>query len=392
MLHELKRLLASFGRTRTLPNPIQTGLAVITVALLVAQFIVAKSIQGDTLGRVDAIVAREMLDGKIPAMSVAIGLNGEIQYEKAFGKADIENDIVATPQTLFRTGSVAKAMTSIAAMRLVEQGKLDLDAPIQNYCPAFPRKNWTITSRELLSHLSGIRHYSDHEIENAHHYASLSDAFVIFANDPLLFEPGTKFGYTTYGYTVLGCVLEGVTKESFPELMQQSVFAPAHMKNTFVDDIFTILPHRARGYSKRDQAVINAGPMDSSYKIPGGGFVSTAEDLVNLGDALLAGTIIKPSTVKLMWTAQKLRDGKEADWGLGWQVTRFDGQGIATHEGGQQGAACNITIYPDRKLVIVIMTNQDEAEPVQIDRKISAVLLKDYFGVEAPSRDPARER
>ena len=191
------------------------------------------------------------------------------------GKADLENNVSATPETLFRTGSIAKPMTAVAAMRLVEDGKLDLDAPIQKYCPAFPQEPWTITAQEVLGHISGVRHYKEGEMDNTHHYLKLSDGFAIFANDPLLFEPETNYQYSTYGFSVIGCALEGAAGRSYLEIMQQLVFAPAHMTHTFPDDVFEIVPHRARGYSKRTAQVINAGLMDSSYKIPGGGYVST---------------------------------------------------------------------------------------------------------------------
>lgn len=160
-------------------------------------------------------------------------------------------------------------------MRLVEDGKLDLDAPIQRYCPAFPQKPWTITAREVLGHISGIRHYKEGEMDNTHHYLKLSDGFAVFAKDPLLFEPETNYQYSTYGFSVIGCALEGAAGRSYPEIMQQVVFAPAHMTHTFPDDVFEIVPHRARGYAKRNAPVINAGLIDSSYKIPGGGYVST---------------------------------------------------------------------------------------------------------------------
>jgi serine beta-lactamase-like protein LACTB, mitochondrial len=316
-------------------------------------------------------------------------VNGQIQYQKAFGKADLENNVPATIESLFRTGSIAKPMTDVAAMRLVEDGKLDLDAPIQKYCPAFPEKRWTVTARQVLGHISGIRHYKEGEMDNTHHYSKLSDGFSIFANDPLLFEPGTQYEYSTYGFSVIGCALEGASGRSYPEIMQQIVFVPAHMTHTLPDDVSGIVPHRARGYSKRDTQVINAGLMDSSYKIPGGGYVSTPGDLVTLADALLDGTLVRPGTLKLMWTSLKLRDGKDTGYGLGWGVGKFEGEDIAGHSGGQQGASTSLTIFPERKVAVAVMINMDTADATQVDHEISAVLLKDLFGVEANSKDKA---
>ena len=243
---------------------LRNGLRLLVVVVLIVLPIAAQTLPSETANRVDEIVAKAITEQQLPAISVAIALNGQIQYQKAFGKADLENNVSATPETLFRTGSIAKPMTAVAAMRLVEDGKLDLDAPIQKYCPAFPQEPWTITAQEVLGHISGVRHYKEGEMDNTHHYLKLSDGFAIFANDPLLFEPETNYQYSTYGFSVIGCALEGAAGRSYPEIMQQLVFAPAHMTHTFPDDVFEIVPHRARGYSKRTAQVINAGLMDSS--------------------------------------------------------------------------------------------------------------------------------
>ncbi len=361
----------------------------LAIVVLFTGLVDAQSIPPTTATHIDEIVAQAAREQQIPAVSVAIALNGQIQYQKAFGKADLENDVAATSETLFRTGSIAKPITAVAVMRLVEEGKLDLDAPIQKYCPAFPQKPWTITTREVLGHISGIRHYKEGEMDNTHHYAKLADGLAIFANDPLLFEPGTNYQYSTYGYSVIGCALEGVTGRSYPEVMQQEVFGPAHMTHTLVDDVFEIVPHRTRGYSTRNGKTINAGLMDSSYKIPGGGYVCTPGDLATLADALLAGTLVKPGTLKLMWTSQKLRDGKDTGYGMGWGVGQFEGENTVGHSGGQQGTSTSLTVYPQRKMVVAVMINLDVGDATDIDRKISAALLNDVFGVKPDSKAAA---
>ncbi|MGA9353007.1 MAG: serine hydrolase domain-containing protein [Terriglobales bacterium] len=371
---------------------LRTASRLFAIVIFIARLTAAQTISTETATRIDALVARTMADQHIPALSVAVAVNGQIQYQKAFGKADLENDIAAAPETLFRTGSIAKSMTAVAALRLVDEGKLDLDAPVQKYCPAFPKKQRTITTRQLLGHLSGIRHYNEGEIDNTHHYAKLSDGFAIFANDRLLFEPGTGYHYTTYGFSVIGCALEGATGKSYPDVMQQEVFVPAHMTHTFVDNVFTIVPRRARGYSLRNGQVINAGLMDSSYKIPGGGYVSTPGDLVTLADDLLAGTLLQPGTLKLMWTSQKLRDGTSTGYGLGWGLGKFENEEVAGHSGAQQGTSTSLTIYPARKLAVAVMMNMDGLDAAHIDHEIGALLLKDLFGVEpVPEAQPKRQ-
>src|SRR3954466_7432426 len=241
----------------------------------------------DPTAGVDAAVREFQAKTQAPAITVAVAVDGKITYSKAFGMADVENDVKATPETLIRTGSIAKPISAAAALTLVDAGKLDLDAPVQKYCPAFPQKQWTITTRQVLGHVSGIRHYRGDDFASTKHYASMTDSLAMFANDPLLFEPGTKYQYSTYGYTLLGCVVEGASGEKFVDYTAKHVLAPAGMTNTILDDVFAIVPHRARGYSKEKGKVFNTGLMDSSYKIPGGGYVSTAEDLVRFELAML---------------------------------------------------------------------------------------------------------
>ena len=298
----------------------------------------------DIATTVDRIVTAAMRAQQIPAMSVAVAREDHIVYSHAFGSANIENGVPASPETLMRTASIAKPISAAAAMTLVDAGKLDLDAPVQKYCPPFPLKQWPITTRELLSHTSGIRHYKGEEVDSTRHYKWMSDGFAIFANDPPLFEPGTAFSYSTYGYTVVGCVIEGASGEKFADYVAEHVLQPAGMTHKFVDDVFELVPHRARGYSKIDGKVKNAGLMDSSYKIPGGGYVTNSEDLVRFAQALINGRVVKPETLRQMWTPARIAGtGKPSTYGLGFGVLTIEGETYVAHSGGQQGTSTYLT-------------------------------------------------
>jgi len=328
--------------------------------------------------QIDEIVEKTRSVQKLPAVSIAIEVGGHVIYKKAYGFADLENELHATPETLIRTGSIAKPMTAVGAMKLVEQGKLDLDAPVQKYCPAFPPKKWPVTTRQLLGHLSGIRAYEGKESLSTIHYTSTADGMIFFKSDPLLFQPGEKFAYTTYGYTVIGCVMEGASGEKFEEYMATHVFGPAGMTHTFVDD-FHIIPHRARGYEKDEAGnVINAGPMDSSYKVPGGGYVSTAEDLVKFGAAVSEHKLLKPATTTTMWTSLRTTDGKETHYGLGWGLAELDGVRIYAHTGGQQGTSTSLLVMPSRDMASAVMINMQYIDAAELNREIAGLVLKQY--------------
>src|SRR5258708_23772128 len=223
------------------------------------------------------------------------------------------------------------------------------------------------------------------EPESTRHYKGMADAFSIFANDPLLFEPGTAFSYSTYGSTVVGCVIEGASVETFAEYDAAHLLKPAGMTHTFVDDAFEIVPHGARGYQKINGQVKNAGLMDSSYKIPGGGYVTTAEDLVRFAQALMDGKIVNPDTLVKMWTpAQITGGGKGSNYGLGFGVLILDGSKYVAHSGGQQGTSTTMVIIPGRHFAVAALANMDGVEPSEVVRGIL-----DQFNMPHPN--PAKK-
>jgi len=341
----------------------------LSLVLLVGVAAAQQATAPDFTSAIDRIVAEQMQKQQIPAMTVAVAIDGRVVYSKGFGTADIENAVTADGETLIRTGSLAKPITAVAAMTLVEAGKLDLDAPIQKYCPAFPQKPWTITTRELLTHTSGIRHYKGDEVDITKHYLNMSDGFSIFAADPLLFQPGTKFSYSTYGYTVVGCVIEGASGQKYYDYVREHVLLPARMTHTYVDDVYAIVPRRARGYQTKDGKVQNAGLMDSSYKIPGGGLTSTAEDLVRFGSALMDGKIVKNETLATMWRATgvpTLDNGKPSSYGMGFGVLAVDGEKYVAHSGGQQGTSTDMAFLPGKRFAVAVFTNNENAEPFDV--------------------------
>src|SRR5271170_1967048 len=283
-----------------------------------------KSLSAEKRAQIEKAASSFLAANSVPGISVAVVQDGELLWSAGFGMADLENFVPATPFTLFRLGSISKPITATAILQLSERGKLDLDAEVQKYCSAFPKKEWPITTRELLGHLGGIRHYNpdgkgDIPDDSAKHFASMEESLQIFASNPLVAKPGTKFQYSTYGYTLLGCVLEGAASEKYVDYVKENIFGPAGMAETQADDFFAIVPHRSRWYHKDKSGVVqNASVLDSSYKIPGGGLISSADDMARFEIALMAGKLLKPTTREVMWTPQKVADGSQNDYALGW--------------------------------------------------------------------------
>jgi len=323
------------------------------------------SLATEKRAEIEKAVSSFMSANSVPGIGVAVVLEGEPAWSAGFGMSGLEDSAPATSSTLFRLGSISKPITAVAVLQLWERGKLDLDAPVQKYCPAFPQKEWPITTRELLGHLGGIRHYNpdgkgDIPEDSARHFASMEESLQIFAADPLVAKPGTKFNYSTYGYTLLGCVLEGATSQKYVDFVRENVFKPARMEHTQADDFFAVIPHRARWYHKDKAGVVrNAGVLDSSYKIPGGGLISSADDMAQFEAAILADKLLKRTTRDLMWTILKPTEGKPSHYALGWFVAEKFGLRTAGHTGGQQGTDTAFLIAPDRRAGVVVLANMD---------------------------------
>lgn len=310
------------------------------------------------------IITDSMTKQKIPGWSVAVAVNGEIVWSEGFGFADLESQIRVTPATRFRIGSVSKILTADALARLYEQGKIELDVPIQKYVPDFPVKEQPITVRQLVGNLSGIRHYDTRKTDEAEedfYQRILSEDVNAFYNDPLLSPPGAKYSYSSHGFTLLSYAIAGASGKDFLTYIQEQVFDPLNMKSTGADKRQLIIPNRTRFYSlNKEKQVVNAVYIENKLWAAGS-FLSTSEDLVRFGIANLNDSFLKPETRKLMFTSQKTTDGAETGIGFGWRVAKDkEGRQIYHHPGGAVGGKAYLLLYPDKKVVVAMLENLTE--------------------------------
>ncbi|MGD2218087.1 MAG: serine hydrolase domain-containing protein [Gemmatimonadales bacterium] len=309
------------------------------------------------------LVTSVMEESGTPGMSVAVGIDGRVVWSEGFGYADVEHRVPVWEETKFRIGSVSKPLTAAAVAQLVEQGKLDLDAPIQRYVLSFPEKRWPITTRLIAGHLSGIRHYRDNEMLSSRRYATVLEGLEIFQDDTLLFQPGARYSYSSYGWNLISAVVEGASGEEFLPYMQENVFDRLGMVHTVAGHTDSIIPHRTGFYQRnRDGAVANAPYVDNSYKWAGGGFISTPEDLVRFGFAHIGADFLKPETIAELWTPQTTNDGRSTGYGIGWGAVVEDGVVTrASHGGGSVGGTTAFMVYPQENAVIAIVGNMSQA-------------------------------
>ena len=295
----------------------------------------------------------------------AVSIDGKTKHFGQAGYADLRTKTKFDKETKTRIASLVKPMTAIAIMQLVEKGKISLNDPIQKYIPEYTDSlKDKITIEQVLSHTAGIPGYlNKKEKENQKDYKDLEAAFSIFKNRPLIAKPGEKFSYTSYGYVVLGILIERVTKTPYIKHMQKLIWEPLKMTNTEQEKANTIYFKKANTFHKDSRGKIKyENPTNLSDRVPGGGVHSSIEDLISFGNAVLNNSMIADSSLTKMLVNQKpIPQGN--GYGLGFTLygENPDHGIIYGHGGAQIGASNLIFIIPKRKAVIVVLSNTSGA-------------------------------
>jgi CubicO group peptidase (beta-lactamase class C family) len=333
----------------------------------------------------EAFAETQLASAHMPGLSVAV-MKDDFVWSHGFGFADVENRTPATAESSYRLASVTKPMTAVAVLKLAEEGRIDLDAEVQKYVPSFPKKPWPITIRQLLAHLGGISHYRDLAAEQ--HFRepkNTVESLAVFRDFDLVAEPGTRFSYTTYGYVLLGAVIEGATGKPYAEVMREKVWAPLGMTNTLMDDMRAIIPNRVRGYELRDGKLRNAEYVDVSSRFAAGGTRSTVLDMIAFVRGVAAGKVLAPATVDRMWTQQTTKDGRTIAWGLGWDVSPIAGRFAASHDGSQPETETLLIYIPSQHFAIALATNLQGANLHPFADRLAAIFLGDNWSARSPS-------
>jgi len=312
-------------------------------------------------------IAKEVQSQSIVGLAAAVGVGDKMVFSESFGFEDREQGIAASAQTMYRWASVSKPMTAVVVVQLANEKKLDLDADVRVLVPEFPEKPWPVTCRQLLCHQGGVVHYSNGKViktertyTEPHPFADVVLALDYFKESPLLSEPGTKYSYTTHGYMLLGAAAERAGKERFADEVKKRIAEPCGMKTLRPDYQWEAIGHRAVGYHKG-----NGGKMekstdtDVSWKLAGGGWISTCDDMARFGMGMMTERVVDEPTKALMWTAQKTKDGTATGYGLGFGVGMVDGKRAVSHSGSQEKTATYLLLLPDEKVCVALMCNTE---------------------------------
>jgi CubicO group peptidase (beta-lactamase class C family)/tetratricopeptide (TPR) repeat protein len=286
------------------------------------------------------------------------------EWVGAYGYADLENKVPAKPESAYRLASVTKPMTAFAVMQLAEKGKINLDAEVQTYVPYFPKKQWPVTVRQVLGHLGGISHYKNAAQElHIKDHKSTRDAVAIFENFDLVAEPGTRYSYSSYGYNLLGAIIEAASGMSYGDYMRQNVWQPLGMTDTRMDDPLEVIPNRVRGYQLIDGKVKNSEFVDISSRFAAGGTRSTVPDLLKFARGVMAGKLLSSKGMSELTASMSTREGRLTNYGMGWETTPYNGRYILVHSGGQNETRTLLYILPSQNMALAVGVNFEGSNP-----------------------------
>jgi CubicO group peptidase (beta-lactamase class C family) len=327
------------------------------------------------------ILKDALAEQNVPGLSVAVGVGGELAWAEGFGWADLENRVRVTPEMRFRLGTASMALTSAAAGLLVEQGRLKLDEEIQAYVPEYPKKQWPVTLRQLMGHRAGLRTDGGDEGPFGEHCGRAVEGLKLFKDQKLLFEPGTAYRFSTFGWILVSAAIEAAAGESIYTFMRDRIFEPLGMKDTRPDSVTEPVANRVTFYFPRFAADNRYGMQfaprqDYSCYAGAYAFLSTPTDLVRFAIAINGGKLLQPATVQSLQTSQRLSSGQETGYGLGWDLETVELSGRQTrtvgHDGNSVGGmVASLITFPDHPIVVAMMTNTSWVDTFSLAMKIA---------------------
>jgi CubicO group peptidase (beta-lactamase class C family) len=328
-----------------------------------------------------------------PGAAVLVAKNGNVIYKKAFGMADLELNVAMQPDMIFRIGSITKQFTAVAILQLAEKGKLSIDDEITKYIDNYPTQGHKITIEHLLTHTSGIKSYTAMRIwDPAVRKRDMTPEALIdfFKNEPMDFEPGTRFLYNNSGYILLGSIIEKVSGLSYANYIAENIFKPAGMENSSYDNTSKIIPNRAKGYQPGAGGVVNADYLSMTQPYAAGSLISTVADLYKWNRALHSYKLVGKQYLDKAFASYRLADGKETDYGYGWTLGNIRGTPAIEHGGGINGFLTHAIYLPDSDIFVAVFSNCNCNPPEAVTARLAATALGNPYPEKEIPADQAK--
>jgi CubicO group peptidase (beta-lactamase class C family) len=317
-----------------------------------------------------------------PGCALAVIKDGQIIYERGYGMAKIEDNIVMTPSKIFDIGSVSKQFTATCLVMLVREGKVSLDDDIRKYIPEMPKYEKLITVNHLIHHTSGLRDYNA-LLDLAGFRAesdcpNVDEALEVICNQKRLnYLPGEEYSYTNTGYFLMGQIVERVSGKSLNEFAQEHIFKPLGMTHTiYQDDHTQIIKDRATGYDKTEKGY----KIDlSNWDETGDGNVYTSVEDLYLWDQAFYNYRLGKDLMETLHTVGVLNNGKKIDYAFGLVVTEYKGLKVVEHGGAWAGFRAGIVRFPEQKFSVICLANLSDINPSGLCMKVADIYLADLL-------------
>lgn len=332
--------------------------------------------------KADKLVSR-MIDNNEHALSVLVAKGDEIVYQKTIGYANAEKKIMADNTTIFRIGSVSKQFYASAILKLVEEGKINLDDPLTKYIKDFPRGD-EVTIHHLLTHTSGIKSYTDEPefIDNVADPIEIEKLMTKIKTLGYDFDPGASWKYNNSAYAIIGYIVAQVSGMTADEFLAKNVFNPADMKRSGIYYNDKKYENEALGYSNATGTVQRSLDWDMTWAGGAGNLYSTAEDLLKWNRQLFGAKFINEASIAKAHAKVKLNDGSDYPYGYGWGFGDYKQLDMIAHSGGLHGFLTNLAYYPTIDATIVVLSNCSAPKnvvPGDLTNKLADIFLKEYL-------------
>ena len=343
---------------------------------------VAAAVDQAVAARIDAMVA-PYYKARDPGATLIVTKDGKTLLRKAYGMADVANEVPMQPGATMRLGSITKQFTSAAILMLAEEGKLSVSDPINKFLPDYPMHGKNITIEHLLTHTSGIVSYTNKPnfMEQMNKNLSVAQMIDSFKDDPLQFEPGARYAYNNSGYFLLGAIIEKVSGQPYASFVEQRIFTPLGMRHSAYEGQERDLSQRAAGHSQEKGNFEPSASLSMSQPYAAGSLVSTVDDLARWDAAVSSGKLLKAASWAQAFKPYTLTDGKSTNYGYGWAVGKLRGATVIAHGGGINGFSTYALRIPEKNIYVALLSNADGglAEPSMIAKKAAALALGDPF-------------
>jgi D-alanyl-D-alanine carboxypeptidase len=389
VLHQLPTISSVVCRTQIRQCPSGTFMTTYVCKKRLLQFLAAAlllslsteaqtDLSPELRSRIDAAAAEVLAKTGVPSASLALVQNGNITYVHAYGNARLSPSTAARPAMRYSIGSVSKQFTATAVLMLAEEGKLSLEDPVSRFFPDLTRAN-EVTIRELLSHTSGYQDYypQDYLPRFMLQPTTAEQILDLWAKKPLDFEPGTEHQYSNTNYVIAGRIVEKAGGIPLLEFLQKRIFSPLKMDSVSDIDQKKLGNADAAGYMRYGLGPLRPAPPEATgWLFAMGELAMSVEDLAKWNIALINQSLLRPASYQEMETAVRLKNGDPTRYGLGLEISTQNGRRVLEHGGEVAGFSSENIVYPDHRVAITVLTNQDSALAAeQIAQKIAPLLL-----------------